>query len=89
MGKKLGFVKKKLVTSQLQNALKPLRFKIFQKKHFFEHTSLDKEAVLKRILQNFESHPFSDHFGKPPGNAWKMLFWQVSINFQCHLMRNN
>ena len=34
MGKKLGFVRKKLVTSELQNALKTVRFFIFQKKFF-------------------------------------------------------
>ena len=58
MGKKVGFLRKKLVTSQLQNAQKPVRFK----NNFFEDPILDKEAASKRILQNFESHLFSDHF---------------------------
>ena len=64
IGKKLGFESKKLVTSQLQNALKLVRFKKFQKKQFFEGTLSDKEAAPKRILRNFESDPFSDYFWK-------------------------
>jgi hypothetical protein len=72
MANKLGFVRKKLVTSQLQNALKTVRFKIFQ--NFFDDTFWDQKAASKRIFRNFESRAFSDHFHKPPKTPRECCF---------------
>ena len=51
MGKKLGFMRKKLVTSQLQNALKTVRFFIFQKNNFLRSSFRLKKRPLKGFCE--------------------------------------
>ena len=66
MGKKLGFVRKKLVTSSTSKCSKNCAFHYFSKNKNFERSFLAKKTPPKRILRKNETHSFSDHFCKPP-----------------------
>ena len=50
---------------QLQNALKTMRFKIFQKKIFWGDTFLDKEAPLKGFFEILNRMDFLTIFVNP------------------------